>query len=197
MSKKIFQNIYSLYGLNGQRKYLTQLERSRFYKVANENENVKRLFFLMLYYTGARISEVLSIRRQHIEAEECVVVIESLKKRKKGVFRIVPLPESFIVELSSYINSNKGIYLWSFSRRTASRYVARVMEEASIFGLQASAKGLRHSFAVCAIENNVPLNLIKKWMGHSSISTTAIYLNVIGQEERAFAKEMWKCKRIP
>jgi len=28
-------------------------------------------------------------------------------------------------------------------------------------------------------------------MGHSSIITTAIYLNAIGKEERMFAKRLW------
>lgn len=66
------------------------------------------------------------------------------------------------------------------------------MDEIGIEGAQVSAKGLHYGFAVSAIENNVLLSLIKKWMGHSSISTTAIYLNVIGKEERAFAEAMWR-----
>ena len=185
------RNGYTLYSLNGQRKYLNQQERSRFYKVASQQEEVKRLFFLMLYYTGARISEVLNIEKQHIDKDECVVVIESLKKRRKGIYRVIPIPKEFVCRLFAYCDTNNEIQLWNFSRRTASRYVASVMEKADIAGLQACSKGLRHSFAVCAIENNVPLNLIKKWMGHSSIATTAIYLNVIGQEERFFAKRMW------
>ena len=196
MGKMKFQNVYSLYGLNGQRKYLSQQERHRFYNVAVQSVQAKKLFFLMLYYTGARISEVLNIEEQHIDTEECVVVIESLKKRKKGIFRIVPLPEEFITHIISYAGAKEGVLLWPFSRRTASRYITDAMEKSNIFGIQASAKGLRHSFAVAAIENNVPLNLIKRWMGHSSISTTAIYLDVIGKEERAFAMEMWKSNAI-
>ena len=192
MEKMRHQNIYSLYGLNGQRKYLNQPERNRFYTTACQSKQYKRLFFLMLFYTGARISEVLNIQTNHIEAEECVVIIESLKKRKKGVFRIIPIPQQFVAELQSYTITIESNFLWPFSRRTASRYVAIAMEDAKISGIQASAKGLRHSFAVSAIRSNVPLNLIKKWMGHSSISTTAIYLDVIGQEERAFAKKMWE-----
>lgn len=186
------QNVYSLYGLHGQRKYLTRQERAKFYQLAQQKEEARKLFFLMLYYTGARISEVLSIGKQNIDKDECMVAIECLKKRKKGIFRIVPLPKDFVEALLSYglvINTDK---FWNFSRSTASRYINKIMTEGEIQGLQASAKGLRHGFAISAIENNIPLNLIKSWMGHHSISTTAIYLNAVGQEERNFAQRMWE-----
>lgn len=184
------QTMYSLYGINGQRKYLTSNERARFFKVANEKEEEKKLFFLMLYYTGARISEVLNLQKDQLDYEEKVVVIECLKKRKKGIYRVVPLPFTFLKKLKKY-STKKNCALWSFSKRSATRYINAIMIEAKIYGLAACSKGLRHSFAVTAIENNIPLNVIKNWLGHSNISTTAIYLNVIGKEERQFAKRMW------
>lgn len=176
----------------GQRKYLTSSERLKFYAAAKEQELRKQLFFLMLFYSGARISEVLGLLASNIDASENYIIIESLKKRQKGVYRLVPIPKEFIGQLTAYMQS-RGVRenIWPFSRRTASRYIKSLMDEVGIQGVQASAKGLRHGFAVCAIENNVPLNLIKKWMGHSSISTTEIYLNVVGQEERKFAERMW------
>jgi integrase len=183
---------YSLFNRDGQRKYLTSSERRKFHQAASEQETEKKLFFFMLFYSGARISEVLNLSVSSIDISEGIVVIESLKKRRRGVYRIVPIPEGFIVLLSDYIQS-RGVeqYLWNYSRRTASRYIKYLMDEVGINGVQASAKGLRHGFAICAIENNVPLNLIKRWMGHSSITTTEIYLEAVGQEERKFAKRMW------
>ncbi|MFK8103130.1 MAG: tyrosine-type recombinase/integrase [Saprospiraceae bacterium] len=80
--------------------------------------------------------------------------------------------------------------MWGFSLRTDSRYVKKVMHKASITGLQSSAKGLRHDFAVYAI-SRVPITLVKKWLGHSRLETTEIYLNVIGVEERERAKKLW------
>lgn len=191
MSRRGVNNLYSLYGINGQRKYLTLNERKRFYLASMLEEEKKRLFLLMLFFSGARISEVLNIKKNHIEVEECMVVIESLKKRRKGIYRLIPLPQDFVKDLGQYLNQIESDYLWDFCRRTASRYVSKVMQEAKITGIQASAKGLRHSFAVSAIEKQIPLNLIKKWMGHSSITTTEIYLNVVGMEERSFAQKMW------
>jgi integrase/recombinase XerD len=40
-------------------------------------------------------------------------------------------------------------------------------------------------------QSNVPPHLIQRWLGHSSLRTTAIYADVIGPDERAFAERMW------
>ncbi|HRD76437.1 MAG TPA: tyrosine-type recombinase/integrase, partial [Hyphomicrobiaceae bacterium] len=53
------------------------------------------------------------------------------------------------------------------------------------------AKGLRHAFGLHAIRCGVPLNLVQRWLGHASITTTVIYLQALGPEEREFAARMW------
>jgi integrase/recombinase XerD len=65
------------------------------------------------------------------------------------------------------------------------------MAAARISGAQAMPKGLRHSFGVNAFQSRVPAHLVQRWLGHASLRTTAIYGDVIGPEERAFAKSMW------
>ena len=55
-------------------------------------------------------------------------------------------------------------------------------------------KGLRHGFGVNAFQSNVPPHLVQRWLGHASLKTTAIYGDVIGPEERAFAARMWKTR---
>jgi integrase/recombinase XerD len=34
-------------------------------------------------------------------------------------------------------------------------------------------------------------HLVQRWLGHASLRTTAIYADVVGPEERAFAARMW------
>ncbi len=65
------------------------------------------------------------------------------------------------------------------------------MAAASVYHLPASPKGLRHGFGVHAVLSGVPLTMIQKWLGHANIATTAIYLDVLGPEERAIAERMW------
>jgi integrase len=70
--------------------------------------------------------------------------------------------------------------------------VKHVMADAKIAdGPHATPKGLRHGFGIHAIRSGVPLNLVQRWLGHSSMTTTAIYLQAIGDEERTIAARMW------
>lgn len=183
---------YSLIDRNGQRKYLNQAERKRFYKIAQEQELELRLFCIMLYWSGARISEVLNMKVENIDFADSMVIVESLKKRKTGVFRQIPLPPMYINELKELsLNLCNEDKMWPFSRRTASRYIKRIMECSKITGPQACPKGLRHSFAIHCLLSRVPITLIKKWLGHASLATTSIYLNVMGDEEKIMARKLW------
>jgi integrase/recombinase XerD len=60
-----------------------------------------------------------------------------------------------------------------------------------IAGPMACPKGLRHAFGIRAAGHSIPTNLIQRWMGHASLTTTAIYLDAVGLEERQFASRMW------
>lgn len=177
----------------GQRKYLTGAERRRFRATAETLEPPRKTFCLMLLYTGARISEVLELSPERIDFGDKAVVIRTLKRRRDNVFRAVPLPGDFLTEMRRLPKSSGDCArIWSFSRKTAYRIVKQAMRDSGIKGLHASPKGLRHGFGVTCVRENVPLPTIAKWMGHCSLETTAIYLNVIGKEERGFARRTWK-----
>jgi site-specific recombinase XerD len=82
--------------------------------------------------------------------------------------------------------------LWQFTRFRGWQLLKVVMRDASIAeGPHMTAKGLRHSFGIHAIRSGVPLNLVQRWLGHASMSTTAIYLDALGEEEREIAARMW------
>jgi Site-specific recombinase XerD len=82
--------------------------------------------------------------------------------------------------------------LWPYSRMTGFRYIKSIMDEAGIAdGAHKCPKGLRHGFGVHALGSGVPLNMLSKWLGHSSLETTAIYANALGEEQRDIAARMW------
>ena len=105
----------------------------------------------------------------------------------------MPVPVALIDQLRLFHDlSDPGKRLWSWSRSRAWQLVKAVMTEAEIMpGLHATPKGLRHGFGVHAIRSGIPLNLVQRWMGHASMATTAIYLQVVGAEEREIAERMW------
>lgn len=190
----------SLFDRQGNRKYLTRAERNGFLLAASHMSPEVRTFCLMLAYTGARVSEVLALTPQRIDVTDCVVIIESLKKRRRGIYRAIPIPTTFIRELDRVHNiaaarrqadwSTRRI--WPWCRTTGWNWVKTCMEEAGISGSHATPKGLRHAFGVGALQASVPINLVRKWLGHSRLSTTEIYANAIGDEEKLIAKRFWK-----
>ena len=192
----------SLYGSAGSRKYLNAAERGRFTKVARRAPVEVKLFCLVLSLSGARISEILALTPAAIDIESGVLNITTLKRRKRGIVRQVPLPRTVVGELNQVFGLCRAQRLpdtahrriWQWSRTTAWRRVKEVMAKANVAGLAATPKGLRHGFGVKAFQSLVPAHLVQRWLGHASLRTTSIYGDVIGPEERAFAARMWSKK---
>jgi len=185
-----------LHSESGERLYLTATERERFELISKKQDRETMSFALVLLYTGCRLSEALNLKVKHIDLENNTIGIESLKKRKKGVFRSIPVPERLNESLNLVHalreSKNKNAFLWKFSRMTGWRKIKEIMLLAKIEGPQATPKGLRHGFGVYAIANcEIPLNMVQKWLGHAEIKTTAIYANAVGREEREIANRMW------
>jgi integrase/recombinase XerD len=190
----------SLYGSAGERKYLNAAERLRFVSSAHGADAETRLFCLVLRWSGGRISEVLALTPASIDIESGVASLETLKRRRRGVVRQVPLPQDVLNELDRVFRIGElqrdpllaTNRLWCWSRTTAWRRVKAIMATAGVIGMAAMPKGLRHGFGVNAFQSNVPPHLVQRWLGHTSLRTTGIYADVIGPDERAFAERMWR-----
>lgn len=182
-----------MFDRRGSRKYLNGAERRTFLQVVkHEPDTARRAFCLTLYYTGCRISEALNVTTGRVDLASKAIVFETLKRRKPGYYRAVPIPDSLVELLLRVLpKADATLRVWSFSRPTAYRLVKKYMGQASVTGSGASPKGLRHGFAVACLTQKIPLPTVQKWMGHARMETTAIYLEVSGEEERALAKRLW------
>ena len=180
----------SLFDRNGVRKYLTARERLAFVYSASQESRDIATFCLTIAFTGARISEVLALTVSRIDAADEAIIFETLKQRRKKVFRAVPVPESLIPLLTAYGIEKDG-RLWPWGRTTAWKIVKSVMARAGIGGNLCKPKALRHAFAVEAGQKGIPLNVVQRWLGHARIETTAIYASAIGDEERNLARRAW------
>jgi integrase len=183
-----------LFDQRGRRKYLTQDERQRFISNALMREPDVKAFCIVLAFTGCRLSEALELTWGQVDSVAGEIVIRSLKKRRNDVYRPVPVPMVVLALINDgpprLKNPNNRI--WPWCRATGWKRVKEVLATAKIAGPYASPKGLRHGFAIAAIHSCVPLSLVQRWLGHSNIATTAIYTQVMGEEERALAKRIWR-----
>jgi integrase/recombinase XerD len=189
-----------LYIADGARKYVTTGERERFLREAERADRLVRTLCMTLAYAGSRLSEALALTADRVDRAAGVLVFETLKKRQAGIYRAVPVPPALlealdlvhgIRELNARRGKGRGVRLWPWSRMTGWRAVHAVMEAAGLDGPQASPKGLRHGFGVTAVSTGIPLNLVQKWLGHAQLTTTAIYADAVGAEEKNIVGRMW------
>lgn len=179
-----------LFNNHGVRKYLVDSERRAFIAAAVRCNDLTAAFCLALAFTGARISETLALTSGKIDVENGAVVFETLKQRKRRVYRAVPVPTPLLQRLSDLGQTSDR--LWPWGRTTAWKQVKAVMGEAGIVGSVQVPKSLRHGFAIHACQRGVPLNIVQRWMGHARLETTAIYAAALGEEERKLAKRCWE-----
>lgn len=195
------QSILTLHTSTGARKYLDAAERRRFISAATAAPLTLRLLCLTLAHTGCRVSEALALTPDSLRPAEGVIAFRSLKKRSKFVVvREVPVPDevlSGLVVLAGDCASTED-RLWHWGRVRAWQLVKAMMHAAGIrSGPHATTKGLRHAFGLHAVRSGVPLNFVQRWLGHASMSTTAIYLQAVGPDEREIAARMWTTMQSP
>jgi integrase len=192
---------FSLYspGIGACRKYLNAAERRRALAATAILPTRQALFALTLAWTGARPSEVLALTPASFQIETGIVAFRTLKRRKHSV-REIPLPPALMSALDREfgirtIQLSPGAAirrLWPWSRVTAWRVVKKVMGHAGLSGRAACPRGLRHSFGVGTLQCGVPVTTLQKWLGHSRLTSTAIYSDASGPEDHAFAACFWK-----
>ena len=179
------------YDAEGRRKYLTKAEGHAFLKEASSLPQPQALFCQTIYYTGCRISEALGLRKQDVDSAMRTLLIRSLKKRDRNVVRRIPIPDFLVRDLGALGTASSRELFWGYSRTTGWRLIKAVMHTARISGIHATPKGLRHGFGVRGAMVQIPINVIQNWMGHADSSTTAIYLAVKDEEERALIQKTW------
>jgi integrase len=183
-------SIWQPYDDAGHRKYVTSDESRRFLEEADRLRPDLRALCYLLTLTGCRISEALALCGYQLDVERRTLTFRTLKRRRP-VFRTVPIPQDLVTMLIA-LPDRAGGKLWQMHRATAWRQVKRAMIRARVYaGPQACPRGLRHGYGIHAASRSIPPNLIQRWMGHASPTTTAIYLDAVGLEEREFANRMW------
>lgn len=183
----------SLFDDSGRRKYLNADERRRFLAVAREATPPLRQLCEHLHFTGSRPSEAVDMCWHQLDVEQASCTIQTMKQRRRGVYRCIPLPREHVEAFRGLAPDcqDENARIWPWHRATVWRKVTEIMQAASISGAHACPRGIRHGFGVAAVASGIPISLVQRWLGHAKLDTTAIYLQVIGPEERRFAERMW------
>ena len=90
---------FDIYATDGARLYLTAGERTAFLKAAERADGEDRTLCMTLAYSGCRLSEALALTVDRVDLAGGLLVFESLKKRRPGVYRAVPVPPALLEAL--------------------------------------------------------------------------------------------------
>ena len=109
-----------------------------------------------------------------------------MRSCKGGKSRLVPVHPELHGALSSalaYGDINQGRIIEAHPA-TAWRWVQAAVKRAEELGTispgkRVSTHTLRHSYAHHLLMNGIPINYLSRWLGHSSIQTTLIYLELV------------------
>lgn len=164
-------------------KAYTQAEIQRLLTVGCESPK-HRTFLATVYGAGLRLNEACHLRPEHIDRSARMIRVEQGKGRKD---RYTVLPEKLLPMLEDYwrMYRPQGGWLFPSSRDpkepmpdgTAQKIFYNAVQRAGLPD-KGGIHCLRHSFATHWLESGQQLFLLKRILGHTSLSTTATYLHV-------------------
>lgn len=145
---------------------------------------VERALIKLLYYTGCRISEAVSLTWRDVHPDKEGFAVTVYGKRQKT--RTVHLPSHLyreLVELKAGRDAPlvPGPNGGPMTRFDAYRIVKRVAKRAGLvkeISPKVSPHWLRHSHATHALDRGAPIQQVQATLGHASIETTARYLHI-------------------
>lgn len=156
-------------------------------KVISPLKSEALLYFM--FYTGCRKGELLNLKRTDFDLTNCKVVFwgEKTKTERRGYYS-----KEISKLLNEYFNSEKeeinAFNLKLYDINYTFRLLKKIFPNKKI-----SPHIARHSGARYMIEKGIPINIVQKLMGHSSLQTTMIYIDPDEEQiERIYKNKMNK-----
>ncbi len=137
-----------------------------------------QLILFLLYGTGMRLAELISLQKSHINLLQATLRV--LGKRNKE--RIIPIPAFLLQLIKKYLQvcpfespylivDNKGKEVYPMF---VQRLVKKQLGEISTLE-KLSPHVLRHTYATHLLNNGADLNAIKELLGHANLAATQVY----------------------
>ena len=186
-----------------ERQVLTQEEINELYKVCESSW--ERSILSLAYGCGLRVGELEQMNIEDVRLREKILIVPKGKGNKR---RVVPMSKGVLSDLSDYY-FNERIYLtdgrdykpkddaFMLNTRggrmrefTYNKYLKRLIERTDIMKKETCAErsrsisihNLRHSIATHLIEQGIPVEQVRQFLGHSQLETTQVYTHISKQQ---------------
>ena len=143
----------------------------------------------VMYATGIRVSELISLDIDHVNLESGVIKCQSGKKS-----RAIPLYPEALKALTAYIRdvrsflvsapAEQALFVNIGGARMSRQGFWKILKHYQVSARiekEITPHTLRHSFAVHLLENGADLGSVQELMGHSDISSTQMYTQMVDQ----------------
>jgi len=154
----------------------------------------KQWYFVVWYLaaTGARVSELVQIKVEHVEIGYFDLYT------KGGKLRRLYIPKKLRTETADWLEEENRIsgylFLNRFGERITPRGISQQLKNYAVkYGLDAKVvypHSFRHRYAKNFLEKYNDIALLADLMGHESIETTRIYLRRTASEQQALVDKI-------
>ena len=156
-----------------------------------------RLAVLTAWYAGLRLAELAGLRWRAIDLDGETITVYGAAGAKRGRERQIPLHPTLLAEYAAIPAARRAPELAVLQHEDLTPYPYRSIEH--IFDrwlvrrsgvTPLGAHRLRHTFATQLLEGGVNLRRIQKYLGHSDLDTTARYLGLVDDGDRAAIRKL-------
>jgi len=131
----------------------------------------------LLWDSGARISEICNLTVQDFDYEEKFIILRNTKNKQD---RIIPVTGNIAESIKKLVGRRKQGYIF---RGRGNNPISRISVYQAL-QRRVTASGInkhirphtfRHHLITDKLNKNVPLPLVQKYVGHTSMSSTSLY----------------------
>jgi site-specific recombinase XerD len=158
------------------------LSREEVEKLLDTEPNPKhRLLLMMAYSSGLRVSEVVALKKEHIDFSRKTLLIYGAKGRKDRITLLSSRAAAFLHEYCRCFDITNWLFPGHDSGhlhiRSAQNIFEKAVQNANI-EKKVSIHSLRHTFATHLLEGGTDIKYIQALLGHSNLRTTERYTHV-------------------
>ncbi len=166
-----------------------------FFKKKLKQEPNKEWYFIVRFLcaTGARVSELIKIKVEHVSVGYIDLYTKGGKIRR--IYIPLALKKETLIWIKDVLNIESGyIFLNRFGDRITTRGISQQLKNYAIkYGIDSKVvypHSFRHRFAKNFLEKYNDIALLADLMGHESIETTRIYLRKTASEQQAIVDKI-------